>query len=77
MLEIDSVGALNYSRLWQESTVGTLNDNRLSQKTLLGCVGAIVYIVTHCWNNEREVVMSRNERSVPGYSSDFETVAWG
>jgi hypothetical protein len=32
MLERDSVGALNYSRLWQENTVGTLNDNCLFQK---------------------------------------------
>jgi len=32
MLERDSVGTLNYSRLWQENTVGTLKDNCLLKK---------------------------------------------
>jgi hypothetical protein len=57
-------------------TVGTLKDSRLYQETLLGYAGATVYIATHCWNNKWQVT-SRNERFVPGCSSDFETVAWG
>jgi len=40
MLERDSVGASNYSRLWQENTVGTLNDNCLLQKkNIIGMCG--------------------------------------